>query len=140
MDMGKQTLVKKESRTGLVSLLVVGVAALAAVSSAQAAATMSLSDGRHTLTLTETAGQINYSGTLGKFSLNITTNPAVGDALLPAMNFSLTSGRGAGTLTLMLSNTSLATLPGQLSAKISGQSSGNVVFSTGGSSSNSMFA
>jgi len=140
MDMGKQTLVKQESRKGLISLLVVGVAALAAVSSAQAAATMSLSDGRHTLTLTETAGHINYSGTLGKFSLNITTNPAVGDALLPSMNFSLTSARGAGTLTLMLSNTSLATLPGQLSAKISGQTSGNVVFSTGGSSSNSMFA
>jgi len=138
MEKGKQE--KQLGRAGLVSLLIVGVAAFAAVTSAQATPSLQLTDGRHTLTLVETNGVISYNGTLGKFSLNITTNPAVGDALLPSMNFSLTSGRGAGTLTLYLSNTSIGTLPGQLSAQINGQSSGNVVFSTAGSSSNSMFA
>src|SRR5690348_13671495 len=136
MEKGKQQL----NRAGLVSLLIVGVAAFATVTSAQAAASLQLTDGRHTLTLNETAGVISYSGTLGKFSLNITTNPAVGDALLPSMNFSLTAGRNAGALTLYLSNTSIATLPGQLSASIKGQTDGSVVFSTGGSSSNSIFA
>src|SRR3954451_3660768 len=136
MEKGKQT--KQKSRMGFVSLLVVGVAILAIVTSAQAAASLQLSDGKkHTLTLTETAGVISYSGSLGKLSLNITTNPAVGDALLRSMNFSLS---GKGTLTLMLSNSSIATLPGQLSATINGQTGGSVVFSTAGSSSNSMFA
>src|SRR6478672_1655029 len=122
MEKGKQ----QKHRTGLVSLLVMGVAAVATVTSAQAAATLQLSDGKkHTLTLTETAGVISYIGSLGKLSLNITTNPAVGEALLPSMNFSLS---GKGTLTLMLSNSSIATLPGQLSATINGQTGGSVVF------------
>lgn len=135
MKMGKQE--KQKSRMGFVSLLVVGVAALAAVSSAQAEPSLYLTDGKkHTLTLTEINGQISYSGKLGKFSLNITTNPAVGDALLPSMNFSLT---GKGSLTLYLSNTGIATLPGQLSAHINGQTGGNVVFSTAGASNNSLY-
>jgi hypothetical protein len=138
MEKGKQ---KRKSGMRFFSFLLVGVSAVVGLSSVQAAPSLSLSDGRHTMTLNQNAaGIISYNGALGKFSLNITSNPAVGDALLPSLNVSLTSGRGAGSLTLLLSNTSIATLPGQLSAKINGQSTGDVVFSTYGSSSNSMFA
>lgn len=134
MEKGNQ---EGKSRTGFVSLVLVGVSVLVAVSSVQAAPSLYLTDTKkHTLTLAETNGVISYSGSLGKLSLNITTNPAVGDALLPSLNLSLS---GKGSVTLYLSNTGIATLPGQLSAHISGQTGGSVVFSTAGASNNALY-
>jgi len=118
-------------------LVAAGVLGLAGAPSAHGVPTLSISDGLgHTLNLSSSSGGITYTGTLGNFSLNITSGVATGDALLPGLNFSAT---GSGILTIMFSNTSFGTLAGSISSQISGQTSGITVFGTFADAGNSLF-
>ncbi len=118
-------------------LVAAGVLGLASAPSAHGVPTLSISDGLgHTLSLSNSSGGITYTGTLGNFSLNITSGVATGDALLPGLNFSAT---GTGMLTILVSNTSFGTLPGSISTQISGQTSGITAFGTYADAGNRLF-
>jgi len=118
-------------------LVAAAVLGLASAPSAHGVPTLSISDGLgHTLNLSNSSGGITYTGTLGNFSLNITSGVATGDALLPGLNFSAT---GTGILTIMFSNTSFGTLAGSISSQISGQTSGMTVFGTFADAGNRLF-
>ncbi len=117
-------------------LVAAGVLGLASAPSAHGVPTLSISDGLgHTLTLSKPGG-FTYTGTLGNFSLNITSGVANSDALLTGLNFSVT---GTGTLTILLSNTGFGTLPGSISSQISGQTSGISAFATFADAGNRLF-
>ena len=119
-------------------LVAAGVLGLASAPSAHGVATLSISDGLgHTLNLSSSSTGITYTGTLGNFSLNITSGVATGDALLPGLNFSAT---GTGILTIMFSNTSFGTLAGSISSQISGQTSGITAFATFADAGNRLFS
>ncbi len=100
-----------------------------------------LSDGTNALTLTSGSSGITFNGTLGNFSLNITSGLATGDALLPTLNVnSITfNGRGTGTLTIAFSGTSFGTLAGSVASQISGLTAGTVSYSTFADASNNLF-
>lgn len=118
-------------------LVAAGVLGFASAPSAHGVPTLSISDGLgHTLSLSDSSGGITYTGTLGNFSLNITSGVATGDALLPGLNFSAT---GTGMLTIMFSNTSFGTLPGSISSQISGQTSGISAMGTYADAGNRLF-
>jgi len=117
-------------------LVAAGVLGLASAPSAHGVPTFSISDGLgHTLTLSKPGG-FTYTGTLGNFSLNITSGVANRDALLTGLNFRVT---GTGTLTILLSNTGFGTLPGSISSQISGQTSGISAFATFADAGNRLF-
>ena len=117
-------------------LVAAGMLGLASAPSAHGVPTLSISDGLgHTLTLSKPGG-FTYTGTLGNFSLNITSGVANSDALLTGLNFSVT---GTGTLTILLSNTGFGTLPGSISSQISGQTSGISAFATFADAGNRLF-
>ncbi len=117
-------------------LVAAGMLGLASAPSAHGVPTLSISDGLgHTLTLSKPGG-FTYTGTLGNFSLNITSGVANSDALLTGLNFSIT---GTGTLTILLSNTGFGTLPGSISSQISGQTSGISAFATFADAGNRLF-
>jgi len=118
-------------------LVAAGVLGLASAPSAHGVPTLSISDGLgHTLNLSSSSTGITYTGTLGNFTLNITSGVATGDALLPGLNFSAT---GTGILTISLSNTSFGTLAGSISSQISGQTSGITAFATFADAGNRLF-
>ena len=118
-------------------LVAAGVLGLASAPSAHGVPTLSITDGLgHTLNLSSSSTGITYTGTLGNFSLNITSGVATGDALLPGLNFSAT---GTGILTIMFSNTSFGTLAGSISSQISGQTSGITAFGTFADAGNRLF-
>jgi len=118
-------------------LVAAGVLGLASAPSAHGVATLSISDGLgHTLNLSSSSSGITYTGTLGNFSLNITSGVATSDALLPGLNFSVT---GTGILTISLSNTSFGALAGSISSQISGQTSGITAFATFADAGNRLF-
>ena len=110
---------------------------LASAPSAHGVPTLSITDGLgHTLNLSNSSGGITYTGTLGNFTLSITSGVATGDALLPGLNFSAT---GTGILTVMFSNTSFGTLAGSISSQIRGQTSGITAFATYADAGNRLF-
>ena len=118
-------------------LVAAGVLGLASAPSAHGIATLSISDGLgHTLNLSSSSSGITYTGTLGNFSLNITSGVATSDALLPGLNFSAT---GTGILTILLSNTSFGALSGSITSQISGQTSGTTAFATFADAGNLLF-
>src|SRR6267143_4515745 len=118
-------------------LVASGVLGLASAPSAHGVPTLSISDGLgHTLNLSNSSGGITYTGTLGNFSLNITSGVATGDALWPGLKFSAT---GTGILTIMFSYTSIGTLPGSISSQISGQTSGITAFAAFADAGNRLF-
>ena len=118
-------------------LVAAGVLGLASAPSAHGVATLSISDGLgHTLNLSSSSSGITYTGTLGNFSLNITSGVATSDALLPGLNFSAT---GTGILSISLSNTSFGALAGSISSQISGQTSGITAFATFADAGNRLF-
>src|SRR5947207_5057746 len=117
-------------------LVAAGMLGLASAPSAHGVPTLSISDGLgHTLTLTQPGG-FKYTGTLGNFSLNITSGIANSDALLTGLNFTIT---GTGQLTILLSNTGFGTLPGSINSQISGQTSGITAFATFADAGNRLF-
>ncbi|PYL33970.1 MAG: hypothetical protein DMF35_05535 [Verrucomicrobia bacterium] len=117
-------------------LVAAGVLGLASAPSAHGVPTLSISDGLgHTLTLTQPGG-FTYTGTLGNFSLNITSGIANSDALLTGLNFTIT---GTGQLTILLSNTGFGTLPGSIKSQISGQTSRISAFATFADAGNRLF-
>ena len=117
-------------------LVAAGMLGLASAPSAHGVPTLSISDGLgHTLTLTQPGG-FTYTGTLGNFSLNITSGIANSDALLTGLNFTIT---GTGQLTILLSNTGFGTLPGSINSQISGQTSGISAFATFADAGNRLF-
>ena len=118
-------------------LVAAGVLGLASAPSAHGVPTLSISDGLgHTLNLSSSSSGITYTGTLGNFTLSITSGVATGDALLPGLNFSAT---GTGILTVMFSNTSFGTLAGSISSQIRGQTSGITAFATYADAGNRLF-
>ena len=118
-------------------LVAAGVLGLASAPSAHGVPTLSITDGLgHTLNLSNSSGGITYTGTLGNFTLSITSGVATGDALLPGLNFSAT---GTGILTVMFSNTSFGTLAGSISSQIRGQTSGITAFATYADAGNRLF-
>jgi len=118
-------------------LVAAGVLGLASAPSAHGIASLSISDGLgHTLNLSTSSGAFAYTGTLGNFTLNITSGVSTSGALLPGLNFSAT---GTGILTISLSNTSFGTLPGSISSQISGQTSGITAFATFADAGNRLF-
>jgi len=134
---GMEKLQSKILSKWVLPLVAAGVLGLASAPSAHGVPTLSISDGLgHTLNLSSSLGGFTYTGTLGKFSLNITNGVATGDALLPGLNFSAT---GTGILTISLSNTSFGTLAGSISSQISGQTSGISGFATFADAGNRLF-
>src|SRR5437879_9646316 len=109
-------------------LVAAGVLGLASAPSAHGIATLSISDGLgHTLNLSSSSSGITYTGTLGNFSLNITSGVATSDALLPGLNFRVT---GTGILTISLSNTYFGALAGSINSHITDQQSGITALTT----------
>ncbi len=136
MEKGMEKLQSKILSKWVLPLVAAGVLGLASAPSAHGVPTLSISDGLgHTLTLSKPGG-FTYTGTLGNFSLNITSGVANSDALLTGLNFSVT---GTGTLTILLSNTGFGTLPGSISSQISGQTSGISAFATFADAGNRLF-
>ena len=134
---GMEKLQSKILSKWVLPLVAAGVLGLASAPSAHGVPTLSISDGLgHTLNLSSSLGGFTYTGTLGNFSLNITSGVATGDALLPGLNFSAT---GTGILTISLSNTSFGTLAGSISSQISGQTSGISGFATFADAGNRLF-
>src|SRR5260370_11203375 len=118
-------------------LVAAGVLGLASAPSAHGVPTLSISDGLgHTLNLSNSSGGFTYTGTLGSFSLNITSGVGNSDALLTGLNFSAT---GTGILTILLSQTGFSTLPGSISSQISGQTSGITASGTFADAGNRLF-
>ena len=136
---GKDNMKKLQSKIlskWVLPLVAAGVLGLASAPSAHGVPTLSISDGLgHTLTLTQPGG-FTYTGTLGNFSLNITSGIANSDALLTGLNFTIT---GTGQLTILLSNTGFGTLPGSINSQISGQTSGISAFATFADAGNRLF-
>jgi hypothetical protein len=134
---GMEKLQSKILSKWVLPLVAAGVLGLASAPSAHGVPTLSITDGLgHTLNLSSSLGGFTYTGTLGNFSLNITSGVATGDALLPGLNFSAT---GTGILTISLSNTSFGTLAGSISSQISGQTSGISGFATFADAGNRLF-
>jgi hypothetical protein len=134
---GMKKLQSKILSKWVLPVVAAGVLGLASAPSAHGVPTLSISDGLgHTLNLSSSLGGFTYTGTLGKFSLNITSGVTTGDALLPGLNFSAT---GTGILTISLSNTSFGTLAGSISSQISGQTSGISGFATFADAGNRLF-
>jgi len=106
---------------------------------------MTISDGskKGTVTLNNASGLISFNGSVGKFSLSLSTSAASGLQMLPS--FSLTSlnynspGNKGGTLTISLSDTSVHPNDGSIASQISGQTSGTISYSTFGDTSNRLF-
>jgi VPDSG-CTERM motif len=140
LEKGKKGTEKLQSKIlskWVLPLVAAGLLGLASAPSAHGVPTLSISDGLgHTLNLSNSSGGITYAGTLGNFTLNITSGVATGDALLPGLNFSAT---GTGMLTILFSNTSFGTLPGSISSQISGQTSGITAFATYADTGNRLF-
>jgi len=135
-EKGMEKLQSKILSKWVLPLVAAGMLGLASAPSAHGVPTLSISDGLgHTLTLSKPGG-FTYTGTLGNFSLNITSGVANSDALLTGLNFSVT---GTGTLTILLSNTGFGTLPGSISSQISGQTSGISAFATFADAGNRLF-
>jgi len=135
-EKGMEKLQSKIRSKWVLPLVAAGMLGLASAPSAHGVPTLSISDGLgHTLTLSKPGG-FTYTGTLGNFSLNITSGVANSDALLTGLNFSVT---GTGTLTILLSNTGFGTLPGSISSQISGQTSGISAFATFADAGNRLF-
>src|SRR3984893_3243944 len=88
--------------------------------------TLVVSDGIHTMRLSNASGVMSFSGALGKFGLTITTSAATGLSLLPSLTLNSLSYSGStpGQLTISLSKTSLSPLDGAVTSKINGQISG----------------
>jgi hypothetical protein len=107
--------------------------------------TITISDGKKkdTVTLTNPADLISYSGTVGKFTLSFSTTPASGAAMLPSFNLNSLSyngsGKKGGALTISLSDTSVNPTAGSIASQITGQSSGTVSYSTFADAGNSLF-
>ena len=136
MEKGMEKLQSKIRSKWVLPLVAAGVLGLASAPSAHGVPTLSISDGLgHTLTLTQPGG-FTYTGTLGNFSLNITSGIANSDALLTGLNFTIT---GTGQLTILLSNTGFGTLPGSINSQISGQTSGISAFATFADAGNRLF-
>ena len=136
MEKGMEKLQSKIVSKWVLPLVAAGVLGLASAPSAHGVPTLSISDGLgHTLTLTQPGG-FTYTGTLGNFSLNITSGIANSDALLTGLNFTIT---GTGQLTILLSNTGFGTLPGSINSQISGQTSGISAFATFADAGNRLF-
>jgi hypothetical protein len=106
---------------------------------------MTISDGikKDTVTLSNASGLISFNGSVGKFSLSLSTAAASGLQMLPS--FSLASlnfnspGKNTGTLTISLSDTSVHPNDGSIASHISGQTSGTISYSTFGDMSNKLF-
>ena len=136
MEKGMEKLQSNIRSKWVLPLVAAGVLGLASAPSAHGVPTLSISDGLgHTLTLTQPGG-FTYTGTLGNFSLNITSGIANSDALLTGLNFTIT---GTGQLTILLSNTGFGTLPGSINSQISGQTSGISAFATFADAGNRLF-
>ena len=135
-EKGMEKLQSKILSKWVLPLVAAGMLGLASAPSAHGVPTLSISDGLgHTLTLTQPGG-FTYTGTLGNFSLNITSGIANSDALLTGLNFTIT---GTGQLTILLSNTGFGTLPGSINSQISGQTSGISAFATFADAGNRLF-
>jgi len=136
MEKGMEKLQSNIRSKWVLPLVAAGMLGLASAPSAHGVPTLSISDGLgHTLTLTQPGG-FTYTGTLGNFSLNITSGIANSDALLTGLNFTIT---GTGQLTILLSNTGFGTLPGSINSQISGQTSGISAFATFADAGNRLF-
>jgi len=134
---GMEKLQSKILSKWVLPLVAAGVLGLASAPSAHGVPTLYISDGLgHTLNLSSSSTGITYTGTLGNFTLSITSGVATGDALLPGLNFSAT---GTGILTVMFSNTSFGTLAGSISSQIRGQTSGITALGTYGDAGNRLF-
>ena len=136
MEKGMEKLQSNIRSKWVLPLVAAGMLGLASAPSAHGVPTLSISDGLgHTLTLTQPGG-FTYTGTLGNFSLNITSGIANSDALLTGLNFTITC---TGQLTILLSNTGFGTLPGSINSQISGQTSGISAFATFADAGNRLF-
>jgi hypothetical protein len=119
----------------------------ASASAAMSGPAIVISDGKakDTITLNNASGLMSFNGSVGKFSLSISTTPASGLAMLPSFSLnSLTyNGKGkkasTGTITISLSDTSVHPNDGSIASQINGQTTGTVSYSTFADTSNSLF-
>jgi hypothetical protein len=131
--------------SGTLTALSIGILAFTSAPSAKAVPTITISDGtkRDTVTLNNTSGLISFNGSVGKFSLSLSTSAATGLQMLPSFNLSsLTynvSGNKSAALTISLSNTSVHPNDGSIASQITGQTNGVISYSTFGDTSNKLF-
>lgn len=143
------------------SVLLFGFAVMALVPAVQAVPTLQLSDGSTTVSITDdtafdqdyfshpqfqhTSGIVNFAGSVGNWTLNITTGvskPAAGSAVSPVMTLNSVnaSSSAGGTLTISFSDDffgpTTATMLANLGVTFT---SGTVSYSTYSDSGNALF-
>lgn len=139
------------------ALLLAGVSLLAARASVQAEASLFITDGVNSITVTDGSandssplvGVITYNGLLdasSPWSINVTTGiskPNLGSDLIPFMDLSsvnVSSSRG-GTLTVEFSDNNFGPLlPGSFISEIGGSTGGTVGYQTWYDLGNTLFA
>jgi hypothetical protein len=130
---------------GTLTALSVGILAFILATSAKAVPTITISDGikKDTVTLNNSSGLISFSGSVGKFSLSLSTSAATGLQMLPSLNLSSlaynVSGKNTGTIIISLSDTSVHPNDGSIASKITGQTNGMISYSTFADTSNKLF-
>jgi hypothetical protein len=129
-----------------------GIAGL--VTSATAVPTLYLSDGVNSVTVVDggigdsspLAGVVTFNGSIGlNWTLNVTTGvskPMLGSATQPWMDLNSVNAtsKGAGSLTIMLSDNGFGPASGKLTSKIGGTTQGKVTMKTYKDAGNGIFA
>jgi hypothetical protein len=131
--------------SGTLAALAIGILAFTSAPSAKAVPTITISDGtkKDTVTLNNASGLISFNGSVGKFSVSLSTSAATGLQMLPSFNLSsLTydaSGKKSAALTISLSDTSVHPNDGSIASQVTGQTNGVISYSTFGDTSNKLF-
>jgi hypothetical protein len=129
-----------------------GVAGL--VANATAVPTLYLSDGVNSVTVVDggagdsnpLAGVVTFNGSIGlNWTLNVTTGiskPMLGSQTQPWMDLNSVNAtsKGAGSLTIKLSDTGFGPVSGKLTSKIGGTTQGIVTMNTYADAGNGVFA
>src|SRR3954471_15210385 len=122
----------------------VSAGVIALVGNATALPTLYLSDGVNSVTVVDggvgdsspLAGVVTFNGSIGlNWTLNVTTGvskPMLGSAKQPWMDLNSVNAtsKGAGSLTIMLSDNGFGPASGKLTSKIGGTTQGKVTMNT----------
>jgi hypothetical protein len=128
---------KRYVRSVAVTGLLLGLGVLGRLSPAYAVPQLILSDGVHTATATGSGGVVTFSGSVGVFTVNVTTgiSPNSANMDLNSIDFST----GPGQLTIQLTDTGFTSL-GAARMAIGGTSTGSVTYKAYFDTGNTPFA
>lgn len=135
-------------------VLAVAAGVIGMVGNAGATASLYLSDGVNSVTVVDNGpgdsnpapGVVTFNGSLGlNWTLNVTTGlskPVLGSAAHPRMDLNSVNAtsKGAGQLTIMLSDNDFGPSAGKLTSKIGGTTQGHVTMNTYADAGNGIFA